>query len=55
MASVNIEYLIDSVRLELGDLVPESYRYLDEWILASLIASVRTLSRRWSSKYFVDS
>ncbi len=54
MASINVEYLIPDVRLELGDLTPATYRYLDEWILAALIASVRTLSRRWSSKYFVD-
>lgn len=51
MASVNIDYLIDQVRLELGDLDQTKYRYLNEWIVLSLIASVRTLSRRWESKY----
>ncbi len=51
MAPINIDYLIDQVRLEVGDLDPSKYRYLDEWITLSLIVAVRTLSRRWESKY----
>ncbi len=51
MSSINIDYLIDQVRLEIGDLDPVKYRYLDEWIVLSLIVAVRTLSRRWESKY----
>ncbi len=51
MASINIDYLIDQVRLELGDINPTTYKYLDEWVVLSLIAAVRTLSRRWQSKY----
>lgn len=53
MALINVDYLIDQVRVETGDLNPSSYRYLDEWISISLMAAVRSLSRRWSSKYLV--
>lgn len=51
MAAVNIDYLIDQVRLELGDVNPTTYRYLNEWIVLALIVAVRTLARRWESKY----
>ena len=52
--SVNVDYLIKPLRLTLGDLNPDSYRYMDEWLMTALIASVRSLARRWSSKYFIS-
>jgi len=50
----NIEYLIPQLRLTIGDLNEDSYRYLDEWLKTSLIVSVRSLARRWGSKYFIS-
>jgi len=51
--STNIDYLIDDLRLHLGDYtVP--YRYLDEWLRTALVASVKSLSKRWQYKYLVD-
>jgi len=49
----NIDYLIEELRLHLGDYI-EPYRYLDEWLRTALVASVKTLSRRWQYKYIVD-
>jgi len=53
MAAVNISYLIPQVRLKVGDINAASYRYLDEWILLALVAAVRSLARRWDSKYLI--
>lgn len=50
----NIDYLIDDLRLHLGD-TDTPYRYLDEWLRTSLVASVKALSVRWNYKYLVDS
>lgn len=52
--SVDVDYLIPYLRLRLGDLTPATYRYLDEWLSNSLIASVRVLGRYWKFKYLVD-
>lgn len=52
--SVNVDYLIEPLRLRIGDLNPAAYRYLDEWLITALIASVRSLARRWNSKYFIS-
>lgn len=53
MATVSVEYLLPMLRVRIGDLNSESYRYMDEWLLVSLIASIRGLERYWGSKYFV--
>jgi hypothetical protein len=51
---INIEYLIDPLRLRLGDIVPASYRYLDEWLRVALIQAVKKAGRYWNYKYLVD-
>lgn len=51
--SVNIEYLIDSLRLRIGDTDPDTYRYMDEWLKKALIVSTKTLGRYWNYKYMV--
>jgi hypothetical protein len=49
-----LEELIPTLRLKLGDINSASYRYLDEWLLSSLVAAVTALSRWWSNKYTSD-
>jgi len=55
VTSTNLDYLVDDLRIELGDTTAGSYRYLDEQLYAVLVASVKALRRRWSSKYLIDS
>jgi hypothetical protein len=50
----NLNYLINILRLELGDINPASYRYTDEWLDTALVASVVALQRWWNNKYLVD-
>jgi len=55
MTTTTLDYLIPDVRLKIGDLDSTAYRYLDEWILNSLILSVKSLQRFWNNKYLLDS
>ena len=52
--ATELNYLIPRLRLKLGDLNPSSYRYLDEWLHAALIASIDALQRWWNYKYIID-
>lgn len=52
--ATDLNYLIPRLRLRLGDLNPASYRYLDEWLHAALIASVDALQRWWEDAYQID-
>jgi hypothetical protein len=49
----SVEYLLPMLRLRIGDINPASYRYMDDWLVLSLIASVRSLERYWDNKYHV--
>jgi len=51
MTTVSVEYLIPYVRLEIGDMDPASYRYIDQWITTALIVAVKEGQRYWRSKY----
>lgn len=53
MGSVSIEYLLPALRVRIGDTNSASYRYLDEWLVVALVASVRSLERYWGSKYLI--
>lgn len=53
--STNLDYLIDMLRLHLGDTDPASYRYMDEWLRTALVASVKELQRWWNYRYLLDS
>ena len=50
---INISYLIPLLRLKLGDIDSTAYRYLDEWLLIALVASVGVLQRYWRFKYII--
>lgn len=47
----NVDYLIQGVRLHVGDL--DEDRYSDSIIRSSLIYAVKQLQRRWSNRYLV--
>ncbi len=51
----NLDYLIDFLRLHLGDTDSASYRYLDEWLRTALVISVKELQRWWNYRYLLDS
>lgn len=51
--SVSVDYLIPRLRLRIGDIDSSSYRYLDEWLIISLVSSIRGLERYWGSKYII--
>jgi hypothetical protein len=42
------------LRLEIGDTDSTAYRYLDEWLLRALQASVESLGGWWNFKYLID-
>lgn len=50
----NLDYLIDSLRLHLGDIDSTSYRYLEEWLRTAIVLSVKSLQRWWNFKYLID-
>ena len=54
MGSIDPSYLSPSVRLEIGDTDPTSYRYTDDWIDVTIISAIKALSRWWNRKYQVD-
>jgi|SRR3972149_1754796 len=54
VASSNLDYLIEDLRLHLGDTDSTAYRYTDAWLLTSLVAAVKGLRRWWNSKYLID-
>jgi len=54
MATESLDYLIPRLRLQLGDINASSYRYLDEWLLLALVASVESLQRWWNFRYLVN-
>lgn len=47
----NIDYLIDSVRLRLGDF--DGSAYSDTLIRTALVSAIKFLQKRWRSKYQV--
>lgn len=55
MATQSLTYLIPRLRLQIGDIDSSNYRYLDEWLELSLVASLETLERWWNRKYLIDS
>jgi len=54
MAEINIGYLIPHLRLNLGDINPDAYRYVNEWLKIALLASVKTLGAWWNQKYLTN-
>jgi len=51
----NYDYLIDRLRLHLGDTTVGSYTYTDNWLRTSLASGIIALTRWWRSKYTLDS
>jgi len=53
ITGTNLNYLIERLRLHLGDLVTP-YRYLDMWLETALVCAVETLMPRWNYKYLIN-
>lgn len=51
--TTNLSTFLPELRLHLGDLT-SPYRYTDSNLETALIASVKALEKRWSSKYIID-
>lgn len=52
--ATNLDYLIDNLRIQLGDLDSTAYRYIDAWLRTALVLSIKTLQRWWNYKYLLD-
>jgi hypothetical protein len=50
----NVDYLIDYLRLRVGDTNPTAYRYTDEWLRTALVLSMKNLQRYQNNKYLID-
>lgn len=46
--------LLFELRLHLGDYDPTSYRYMDKWLVTSLLLAVKSLQKWWNYRYLVD-
>lgn len=55
MATTYLTTLIRRLRLQIGDTDSSSYRYTDEQLELSLIASVEALQPWWNYRYRLDS
>lgn len=51
---INLDYLIPTLRMHLGDMNPATYRYEDAWLRVALVSGVKALQRWWGAKYLVD-
>lgn len=52
--STDLDFLLDDLRLHLGDIDSSSYRYVDEWLRVALVMSLKTLQRWWNFRYTID-
>jgi len=53
--ATDLDYLISSLRLHLGDIDSDSYRYVDGWLRVALVDAMKELERWWSSRYYINS
>ncbi len=54
LVPTDLDYLIPLLRWKLGDTNSATYRYLDEWLRVSLVASLKALQRWWGIRYLID-
>lgn len=52
--TTDLDYLIPSLRLHLGDIDPSSYRYVDGWLRVALVQALKELQRWWKIRYTID-
>jgi hypothetical protein len=53
MATIALDYLIQEVRVNIGDFIAP-YRYIDAWILAALNLAAKKFQRYNKSKYLIN-
>lgn len=51
---INLDYLIPTLRLHLGDTDPASYRYIDGWLRVALVSGVKSMQRWWGDRYLIN-
>jgi hypothetical protein len=51
----NFDYLIEPLRLHLGDIDSTKYRYTDEWLRTTLFIAIKTSMKWLKYRYNVDS
>jgi hypothetical protein len=54
LSETNYDYLIDRLRLHLGDIDSSSYRYMDEWLRTALSMAIKKLQRWWNYRYLIN-
>lgn len=52
--TTNLDYLLDFLRLQIGDIDSTAYRYLDEWLRTALVMAIKTSGRWLNNKYLLD-
>lgn len=52
--STDLDYLIEDLRLHIGDIDSTSYRYADEWLRTALVIALKKLQRWWRSRYTIE-
>ena len=52
--ATNLDYLIDRLRLWLGDITVGHYRYTDAWLRTALVVGIEALMPWWNRKYLIN-
>ena len=50
----DLDYLLPSLRLHLGDIDSTTYRYTDGWLRVALVSGLKTLGRWWGDRYLIN-
>lgn len=53
IVSGTLSAILPMLRIKLGDTNAAAYRYLDTWLMLSLVAAIKALSRYWGDKYLL--
>lgn len=53
--AINLDYLLPTLRLHLGDIDSSKYRYVDGWLRVALVTAVKAMQRWWGARYLIDS
>jgi hypothetical protein len=53
-STTDLDYLIEDLRVYLGDIDPTDYQFSRETLSDALLLALKTLGRRWRRKYKID-
>jgi hypothetical protein len=54
MTTYDLDNLIPTLRLKIGDTTPATYRYTDEWLSVALVSGADLLGKWMNFKYLLD-